>query len=510
MSVAAWVAARRVRVVPLTCVLIASVALLGGCAGVPARGSVSDAHLNALYAQLDQASRDYDHALQLARSGDNAQSQHALDTSLDALKTSAAQCANTSGCDPQRFFSVFDRLLRLKDGSFVGSDDAGFDDTPEAAGIAGESASPVLGAVPQTQRSVTLLRGRKLSDLIAMNGPVKAALQEWLTALRPNLMQAYVNYQYLRDEMWPEYRKADLPEALLFGILARESGGKVHAVSRSGAAGPLQFMSATGLRFGLTTTPDGFDQRFDPQLSARANAAYLDEQLAQFNDNLELVLAAYNGGEGRVGRLAASEPNASFWDPQIYFALSPETRDYVPMVLAAAWLFLHPERYNLHFPEIDGAPGHVELARAASLDELAVCLGQADGMRDGWFRTLRNLNPQLDPSQSQPQGTRIDLPQKLEAAYQTQCAQGQWADLAMDLHSAVLPAPPPATVAAADPPPRKTPRHYTVRRGDTLSSVARRHGCDDVRKLARANHLRAPGYALRPGQTLTLKGCGRD
>ena len=50
------------------------------------------------------------------------------------------------------------------------------------------------------------------------------------------------NYQYLRFEMWPEYQKAGLPEAMLFGILAKESGGKVHAVSRSGAAGPLQFM----------------------------------------------------------------------------------------------------------------------------------------------------------------------------------------------------------------------------------------------------------------------------
>src|SRR5581483_2672896 len=299
--------------------------------------------------------------------------------------------------DVQRFISSYDRALRLKDGSFLGGDRSDqISDQPDTV-TSGESVSPVLNAMPQTQRSVSLLRGRQLSDLIAMNGPVKAALQTWLTSMRPNLMQAWVDYQYLRFEMWPEYQKADLPEAILFGILAKESGGKVHAVSRSGAAGPLQFMPATGARFGLTTV-DGFDQRFDPTLSAHANAEYLNEQLAQFNDNLEMVLAAYNGGEGRVGRLATTQSNASFWDPQIYFSLSPETREYVPMVLAAAWLFLHPERYNLVFPKLDGKPATIVLKRPASIEELTVCLG-SEGNRNGWFRTLRNLNPVYEPQQ---------------------------------------------------------------------------------------------------------------
>ena len=45
--------------------------------------------------------------------------------------------------------------------------------------------------------------------------------------------------------------------------MAKESGGKVHAVSQSGAAGPLQFMYHTGLRFGLNNQ-NGFDTRYDP------------------------------------------------------------------------------------------------------------------------------------------------------------------------------------------------------------------------------------------------------
>lgn len=496
----------------LTTVVIALIATLSGCSSAPTRNASANSALDALYVKLDQAGRDYDRALELARRNDNAQSEHAISVALDTMRNTAAQCVNTPGCDVQRFVSSYDRALRLKDGSFLGGDEADrLSDQPDNA-APGETASPVLNAVPQTQRSVSLLRGRKLSDLIAMNGPVKAALETWLTQMRPNLMNAYVDYQYLRFEMWPEYRQADLPEAVLFGIMAKESGGKVHAVSRSGAAGPLQFMPATGARFGLTTI-EGFDERFDPVMAARANAAFLNEQLAQFNNNLELVLAAYNGGEGRIGRLAASEPNTSFWDPQIYFALSPETRDYVPMVLAAAWLFMHPERYNLHFPDIDGAPGHVILQHPASLSELAVCLGEDGGMRNGWFRTLRNLNPQLDAQVEQPMGARIELPKRLQDDYAQSCVNGQWVALASDLHAAALPTPPPV-VAAADPPAPKTARHgsrhYTVRRGDTLSSVAHKYGCDDLRALAKENHLRAPHYALKPGQELKLTSCGND
>lgn len=490
----------------LPCVVTLLIAVLAGCSATPLRAASSSTALDALYAKLDQAGRDYDQALQLARRDDNAQSEHAISVALDTMRNAAAQCVNIAGCDVQRFISTYDRALRLKDGSFLGGDEGDrLSDQPADQSDNNGETSPVLNAVPETQRTASLLRGRKLSDLIAMNGPVKAALETWLTQMRPNLMTAYVDYQYLRFEMWPEYQKADLPEAILFGFIAKESGGKVHAVSRSGAAGPLQFMPATGARFGLTTV-DGFDERFDPTLSARANAAYLNEQLAQFNNNLEMVLAAYNGGEGRVGRLAASESNANFWDPKIYFSLSQETRDYVPMVLAAAWLFMHPERYNLHFPQIDGAPGHVILQRPASLSEMAVCLGQDGGMNRGWFRILRNLNPQMDPQAEQPMGARVELPQQLQDDYAKACVQGPWVELASDLHAAAVPSPPAQLAHAADPPPRR----YTVRHGDTLSAVAHRFSCDDLHTLARDNHLRAPQYALRPGQELKLSGCGRD
>ena len=484
-------------------------ALVAACAAHPARDgamrtATGDAEAAALYTRLEADSRRYAAGIELLRAGDTAKAQADIKGALDDLRDAATRCAEIPACDQQRFVAAFDALLRqgvggagdLPDGEARGS-------TPEATAGAGES-SPMVARLPQLGRSVALLKGRELGDIIALNGPVKAALEEWLTQYRPNLLLAYENYQYMRHLMVPEYERAGLPEALLFGMLAKESGGKVHAISRSGASGPLQFMYATGLRFGLRPV-DGFDQRFDPQLSARANAAYINEQLAIFNNNLELVIGAYNGGEGamrrRVARVGA---DASFWDPKIYYDISQETREYVPMVLAAAWLFLHPERYNLRWPTPAVAPGSITLKRPASIAELTICLGQ-DGHPDGWFRTLRNLNAHLDPQQTVAAGTKLAVPKQLEAVYARDCAAGRWAELAADLHSAIVPSPPPAALARAKP---SGSRSYTVRKGDTLAAISRKTGCG-IKEIANVNHLRAPGYALRIGQVLNVPACKR-
>jgi membrane-bound lytic murein transglycosylase D len=481
--------------------LILIAAALSACAAqpVPSGAKIPNASA-ALYARLDAAVGRYEAASAASGNSNADNSMTQASAALDELQAAATQCASTPGCETQRFFAAFDRILRLQHSVATVTDAAASTDTPDATSEAGES-SPVVAALPEAGRSVALLKGRQLSDLIALNDPVKVALEQWLTQYRPNLIQAYENYSFLRYRMWPEYQHAGLPEAVLFGILAKESGGKVHAVSHSGASGPLQFMSATGARFGLGVV-DGFDQRFDPGLSARANAAYLEEQLAVFNDNLELVLGAYNGGEGAMQRLAARSPDAGFWDPKIYAEVSAETRDYVPMVIAAAWLFMHPERYNLVFPKHEGKAAKIELKLAASIDELAVCLG-SEGNPNGWFRTLRNLNPAYEPQQQLPAGTRLEVPEVLVSSYERSCTSGKWVTLASELESATLPA---ARTKAA-----LRPRAYVVRNGDTLDAIAHRHACNSSKELAGLNHLKGPQYSLQIGQTLQIPaGCSKN
>jgi membrane-bound lytic murein transglycosylase D len=464
--------------------------LLVGCAAQPVDSGAhkQNTAVDALYTRMDTDTQRYLSASDSAKAADAT-------AALDDLRAAANACVATHGCDAVRFVAAFDKLLRERSAEPAPPAGDGEVAPPETTPEAGES-SPVVAALPEAQRSLALLKGRKLADIIAMNDPVKVAIEQWLTQYRPNLMKAYENYQYLRSRMWPEYEKAGLPEALLFGMLAQESGGKVHAVSRSGASGPLQFMSATGARFGLGVI-DGFDQRFDPALSAKANAAYINEQLGELNDNLELAIGAYNGGEGAMQRLAAHAPQESFWSPKIYFALSQETREYVPMVLAAAWLFMHPERYNLTFPKLETKPASITLKQATSLDELTVCLGQF-GNADGWFRTLRNLNPALDPRQKLEVGSTVQAPALLAGEYAKACGGGKWIELAADLHSAAQP------VVPAQPVHELRSRMYVVRKGDTLAAIARKTGCSSAGELARINHLKPPDYLVRVGQELRV------
>lgn len=194
--------------------LFLPLAILAGCAsggGAPRPGKAATPAVNALYDRMNQASKGYESSIDQARRGDTPQAAQTRKQALDQLKDASARCGLTPGCDPQRFAAVFDRLLRLKDGSFIEGEDA--DDTEQGAEVGAQpgdtSGTVAVGNLPQAQRSVTMLRGQQFSDMMVMNGPVKAALEMWLTQLRPNLMDAYVNYQMMRYKMWPAYKKAD-------------------------------------------------------------------------------------------------------------------------------------------------------------------------------------------------------------------------------------------------------------------------------------------------------------
>jgi membrane-bound lytic murein transglycosylase D len=169
---------------------------------------------------------------------------------------------------------------------------------------------------------------------------------------------------------------------------------------------------------------------------------------------------------------------------------------------------MHPERYNLRLPPISARGGQITLKRPASIAELTVCLGQDGNPRDGWFRALRNLNPQLDPQEREPIGARIAVPLVLEDVYTRNCANGRWAQLADELHAAAVPAPPPIALAQRDTK-RPKARTHVVRKGETLSSISRKSECGSVADIAAVNRLRAPRYALKVGQKLTLPRCSR-
>lgn len=338
----------------------------------------------------------------------------------------------------------------------------------------------------QTAESRAFLRGKDLRELIELNDQVKLAMNDWLTWMRPMFMNSYENYQYLRDKIAPIYKEAGFPEALLFALIATETGGKVHAVSSSGAMGLMQFMRQTGKRYGLTVQDD-FDMRLDPVEATKANVAYLNEQLEKLNQSLEKTLAAYNGGENRLRRLDRKLKGIDFWDSRFYNSLPRETRMYVPRILAAAWLYLHPEDYNLQLKSFQTETIPLTLKQDTALDQLSICLGQTQEQRDGWFRTLRNLNPRLEMKDLIKAGEKIIIPSILKEAYKQNCMEGELVQRARELHEAQS----PELII------------YTVVRGDALIRIAKRYNCS-VTEIAVINNLRAPRYLIRIGQELKI------
>lgn len=137
--------------------------------------------------------------------------------------------------------------------------------------------------------------------------------------------------------------KAEGVPGELIWLAEVESAFNPNAKSPVGAVGLFQFMPATATRFGLQTTP--VDQRTDPQRSASAAARYLRLLHGRFAD-WPLAVAAYNAGEGRVGRTLKKHSGRRFED--IADALPIETRMYVPRVAA---VILHREGADLrHLP----------------------------------------------------------------------------------------------------------------------------------------------------------------
>ncbi len=437
-----------------------------------------------LYRQLDRCRQEYDDGLQLIADGNTDSGKRKIAAAQGQLLIGAQQCAKMESCDVGRFF---DAISDLRDAELAASAINASRISDPASNLPASSSQPSL---PHINNTPQFFRGKDLRELIDLNEPVKAALNDWLTWLRPTLMTSYENYLYLRSKMAPIYHEAGFPEALLFGIIATETGGKVHAYSSAGAAGPLQFMRGTGRRYGLTVQ-DGFDLRYDPAASTRANVSYLNEQLKVLNESLEKTLAAYNGGENRLRNLNRRYRDADFWDSRFYNSLPGETRQYVPRVLAAAWLFLHPEDYNLRFPQPYVKTGILKIKQDTSLDELCICLGQELGQSDGWFRTLRNLNPRIDVEETIKAGAEIEIPTELSQIYEEKCLHGELVSLARELHEAKY----PELII------------YTVRAGDTLGKIAARYRCTSQSEIATINNLRRPKYTIRIGQQLKIPGC---
>lgn len=174
---------------------------------------------------------------------------------------------------------------------------------------------------------------------------------------------------YIVSEL--EARKMPLELALLPVV---ESAFVPTARSSAAAAGLWQFIPSTGVRFGLRQN-NYYDGRRDVAESTRAALDYLQFLAQEFNGDWYLAIAAYNCGEQNVAR--AIERNRTKGLPTDFFSLDlpRETEAYVPKLLAMRRIVENPARYGLEFGSLENQPyfvkvdvgGQIDLAVAAEL-----------------------------------------------------------------------------------------------------------------------------------------------
>ena len=124
-----------------------------------------------------------------------------------------------------------------------------------------------------------------------------------------------------------------LPRELKY-IAVIESNLNPAVTSNKGAGGPWQFMPYTAREYGLSVNPY-LDERRDYYKSSHAAARYLLTLYKQLHDWL-LVMAAYNGGPGRVYSAMKKSGSKNFWDLQYY--LPEESRIYVKRFIATHYI----------------------------------------------------------------------------------------------------------------------------------------------------------------------------
>jgi membrane-bound lytic murein transglycosylase D len=281
------------------------------------------------------------------------------------------------------------------------------------------------------------------------------------------------------------FRAEGLPLDLAYIPLV-ESAFKPNALSRAKAKGVWQFMGGTGVENGLRQ--DWYiDERSDPEKATIAAAKYLNTLVKMFDGDWHLALASYNGGPGRVQRALKTSRTDDFWSlASKKNALPRETRDYVPMILAAIVIARNPAQYGFEFQaEPSITYDTVTLPRPVDLRRVAE-------WTDSSIDEIQALNPEL---------RRWTTPVRDEA-YELKVPVGTAPVVHAQLQDAV-------TVELA------TLKWYTVKRGETLATVARKLGVSRT-DLAEANYLKttaqiATGQKLMvPNESTVLLGARTD
>lgn len=246
-----------------------------------------------------------------------------------------------------------------------------------------------------------------------------------------------------------------------------ESGFNNKAYSYAHASGPWQFIASTGRRYGLHRT-HWVDERRDFEKSTHAACQYLRDLYTMF-DSWNLALAAYNGGEGRVGRQIKRQGTKDFWKLNLH----SQTRNYVPLFMAALMIAKDQRSFGFDVePEPPIEYDWVATNKSVELKDVARAIACSPD-------ALVELNPELRQGVTPP-----DV-----RPYRLRVPRGRG-----DVFSHVYHNIPESQ--------RTQYAWHTVKRGETLGQIASRYGTT-VNDIAKHNRLKSTNM-LRVGQSLEI------
>ena len=383
------------------------------------------------------------------------------------------------------------------------------------------------------------IRGGFKIDDAASDNPLVAVHESWYAA-RPDYVRRMVSRSrsYLYHIVEEVDRRAMPMEIALLPMI--ESAFKSTALSTSSASGIWQFIPSTGRHYGLKQDA-WYDGRRDFPAATNAALDYLSKLYLDFGD-WQLALAAYNCGEGCVAR--AIQKNVQQGLPTDYasLALPPETRNYVPKLLAIKHILRNPEQYGLvidtlpNQPYFNQIPVHANLdmhsaARLANMDtddfmalnaafprklirsDTPVTLLVPVDKADQFQRNLEagdwdSWQPYAAKKGERPQdiAKRFDVSlDRLTELNQFHLKRGKL----VSAQTILVPVKGRGAVSMFEAeaekeeaaPARPNPAHHLVQRGETLYGVARRYGLSTA-QLVEAN----PGLdsKLQAGQRIQL------
>jgi len=322
----------------------------------------------------------------------------------------------------------------------------------------------------------TVANGQNNAIPLVVNEHVKKALELYKGPRREVFLRAYRRSGRYRPAILEALREAGLPEELSWLPLI-ESGFKVRALSRSRALGLWQFIASTGYKYGLERNR-WIDERMDPEKSTEAAIAYLKELHRIFGD-WETVLAAYNCGEGRVLRCIRRQKINyldNFWD--LYKSLPVETAFYVPKFLAVLHILADPGAHGFDLPAVEEPVGSEKVTIDKQLH-----LKTVGKHLEVSYATLKQLNPEL----------RRNFTPNKPYAIRVPAGKGEVLLSGLDDIPAWRP-PTPSYVI------------HRVRRGESLSVIARRYRTS-VRSIMAMNGLRSKHY-IKAGWRLKIPSRG--